>query len=1708
MQQDTPDPHLSSPRRRTVEDMTKEELIQAINKFKNTLQQIKAEKQIAEDLYTQSVNEKKELESKLQSSSDENLLQQLTEEKAKTAQLNSEREGLRTKTIEIIRKCKDLQAKNAELEALTKNSATQNNEIKSQSATTEEDNKVTTQSIIEQRDSLSQENSNLKEIIENMNRSIQDFEVRCSHFQSLQFEIDDYKSKILSNQLELQQMEDKNKLLESQLASHSTSIPFDSNSTSTSNENTNTISILQDRLKQLTEEHEILQKEKEHNKSSIQKAVGMIKSLKEAKEKENIEANDKISKLQSEIFSLKNSSSESLSVDTKDSNLNKSPQSPHVEESLEALKEDNKVLLEQLANERVSIESLRYEMSNIQESYRADIEMAYDKQQAAMDEKSVAIQVITEQNEALSKEIAQLQEELALKNEALSKEIAQLQEELALKASSSTESHQLLLDAHEQLKEELSKVISERDTHKGSVHKAVGMIKELKAKTIELTTHSDELINQISLKDSSIAQLQEERDILQHRIVELQHRIVELQHALESSDINMNRLLIEKDNNYTHVENEKLSLENEINRLSEELISKDKSLNDAMKQIEILDSRISNLVQDNAILESNRLTILSEKETLQETQSSAENTITTLQDKILALEDSLLTNKNMLNDVKNKLLDMEGNFNTLLSQKNDEIIQLSNQYNNKEQEQITIQHQLELQIASLNEIISNQNDTIQNLQSSISSINEMKENENCIQSEITTLQTKITTLESEKLEKDSILIEANKDRDQLKSKLARIVEKLKDHKAQLKKKTEECNEISEKFNSKTEEYNEISEKFISKTEEYNVLSEKLISKSEEYNVLLANIENLEKLKLNTDDILSAITTDKEKLQLEVDRLIQEKDSLLHSQENIQCQLDDSLQTSTVLQQEKERLQNREIELTQQIQNLQENNDSLQKTITEFKNQIVLFEENNNEMKDKIVGLESRLEHSVSGSTDLQEEMQTIINEKEQSKSQLQKAVNMIKTQKTTLNEKEQELTELNERINQYTIEINNYKKQCNEQLNIIESYKQDIEDRDAQLASSLEHINVLDTRLSSTSTACKTMEVDIQRLQVELDTSRKLQDKIQKKEDIPKSFQVLMRCHDGDQVWCLLNTERDNDDEQDGSYFPEGYGEGGCDGGMNLEWRRESLVQCWIDQRVAAAADEGGFSIDSSEIEMPATIQDELRSEFESESLKLRETISALQQELEGNRQAFDKYRDRARASLKKSSSEQHVAESRILEVQERLKIEIEKASQAEAHTKHLEAKQKEALNEIRNSLYKEKEEAIRIKSEFNAVRLQLIEFDDESKNRIIAVQNEINQKQDSNKDALVQLGELQVEVETLRAKEKHLLSEMKKRGDIARQMCNAKDEEIRVLREKVHFDQRKSTPGNTPRAGSGAGSTSPRSTNSNSNNTEIHSATHIPSGIAATSSSHVSVPGALRPGSLDMNYHNHNHSSTSSSPGTGAGVNLNHLMIQVPHHNHTQGTGTGGGGGGGGGSNTTMYSTPTRSTSQSRNTNNERIVEKGVGLEGDGEGEGDVVNEEEGDTEDQIVAIARVQASRERDATRLRLLSEDSSAELTNLRAELTTREKAIIDLKNEMKRLRTRANSAVHGDDPDNEREQKITYLKSAFCGFVLAKKSVEMQNLGRVICAILGLEPEEHARVTEAITKLTPAAAATSSMVESFSTNFVSFFDASPAKPPLRK
>lgn len=88
------------------------------------------------------------------------------------------------------------------------------------------------------------------------------------------------------------------------------------------------------------------------------------------------------------------------------------------------------------------------------------------------------------------------------------------------------------------------------------------------------------------------------------------------------------------------------------------------------------------------------------------------------------------------------------------------------------------------------------------------------------------------------------------------------------------------------------------------------------------------------------------------------------------------------------------------------------------------------------------------------------------------------------------------------------------------------------------------------------------------------------------------------------------------------------------------------------------------------------------------------------------------------------------------------------------------------------------------------------------------------------------------------------------------------------------------------------------------------------------------------------------------------------------------------------------------------------------------------------------------------------------------------------------------TTASDSPVAPEQSGEREQRLMYLRQAFCGFFKAKQGVEMQNLARVMCAILGVSPEEQATILESIDRMGPALVATTTL-ESLSYNFSSLF-----------
>lgn len=81
------------------------------------------------------------------------------------------------------------------------------------------------------------------------------------------------------------------------------------------------------------------------------------------------------------------------------------------------------------------------------------------------------------------------------------------------------------------------------------------------------------------------------------------------------------------------------------------------------------------------------------------------------------------------------------------------------------------------------------------------------------------------------------------------------------------------------------------------------------------------------------------------------------------------------------------------------------------------------------------------------------------------------------------------------------------------------------------------------------------------------------------------------------------------------------------------------------------------------------------------------------------------------------------------------------------------------------------------------------------------------------------------------------------------------------------------------------------------------------------------------------------------------------------------------------------------------------------------------------------------------------------------------------------------TKSRVAAAGADP----EQQLHYLKQAFSGFINAKQPGEMQQLGRVMCVILGFTPDEQTALNDNILKMTPVNTA----LDNLSAGIASFF-----------
>ena len=231
----------------------------------------------------------------------------------------------------------------------------------------------------------------------------------------------------------------------------------------------------------------------------------------------------------------------------------------------------------------------------------------------------------------------------------------------------------------------------------------------------------------------------------------------------------------------------------------------------------------------------------------------------------------------------------------------------------------------------------------------------------------------------------------------------------------------------------------------------------------------------------------------------------------------------------------------------------------------------------------------------------------------------------------------------------------------------LEALRVAIEERDARLTSMVE-------QAATQQALARQLEEEVVRvkglneaLYIKAKTMRLA---VQERSAAPREFDILLRvaCEDGN--WCLVRRDMGRAEADEERFIradsaAEQAGTANSDSPMPptpppalssaspprvLEWHREAVVEGWMAlQSEGDRGDHVGFVINPGErSEMPPVLQEEHAAGMAKERAELRAQIEALQAEKAQSQQAFDTYRERAKASLVKSAAEQKAAEGAV----------------------------------------------------------------------------------------------------------------------------------------------------------------------------------------------------------------------------------------------------------------------------------------------------------------------------------------------------------------------------------------------------------------------------------------------------------------------------
>ena len=381
--------------------------------------------------------------------------------------------------------------------------------------------------------------------------------------------------------------------------------------------------------------------------------------------------------------------------------------------------------------------------------------------------------------------------------------------------------------------------------------------------------------------------------------------------------------------------------------------------------------------------------------------------------------------------------------------------------------------------------------------------------------------------------------------------------------------------------------------------------------------------------------------------------------------------------------------------------------------------------------------------------------------------ELKQKVEKLKKVITSKNKHIQKLTDDNASVRN---DINERWKEISASIDsntIIHDLQKVISDRESQIETYVEFIQRTETDINNFATL-KNQNEQLLAI-IKIMKSAKLASL-----SAPSMFEVLLRVTYNNENWCLINRNKSpveiEMEKLEKLELPESI----------VSWYREQEVLAWRDSERNDSTST--FSINENEFPViPSTLQELMIQSFESEKEVLMKTISDLEKEKDQSFQVFEKFRERARQSLLKSANEQQSVENKIVVLNEQLATEKDATIKALSSASSLTSSYKEKLSALKRIILKDKLVIDDLRSLLNLVKEEMIMISDNQRKSLSSITVALA-KQLNAEDKLQEIRVLHDRIASLEANEKRLLADIKKRGDLARQMIQEKDNEIKRL--------------------------------------------------------------------------------------------------------------------------------------------------------------------------------------------------------------------------------------------------------------------------------------------------------------------------------------